>query len=54
MLVVAYIGFGRLISALYPTFGIIGIIEIISILKKANSIAKDDENWYKIYREIER
>ena len=51
---IAYIGFGRLISALYPTFGIIGIIEIISILKKANSIAKDDENWYKIYREIER
>ena len=39
-----YIGFGNLVSALYPAFGVIGIIQIISILKKDNSIAKNSKN----------
>lgn len=41
---ISYIGFGNLVSILYPTFGLIGIIQIISILKKSNSIAKNTKN----------
>ena len=45
---VSYIGFGNLVEILYPLFGVIGIIQIITILK--NSIAKNVKNWYKLYR----
>lgn len=31
---IAYIGFGKLVSILYPVFGVIGILQIINILKK--------------------
>lgn len=48
---IAYIGFGNLVSVLYPVFGFIGIVQIITILKKANSIAKNSKNWYKLYKE---
>lgn len=41
---IAYIGFGKLVSVLYPVFGVIGIIQIIAILKRANSIAKNSKN----------
>ena len=41
---IAYIGFGNLVSTLYPVFGVIGIIQIVSILKKDNSIAKNNKN----------
>ena len=34
---IAYIGFGRL-------------VEIITIVKKAKSIAKNSKNWYKLYK----
>lgn len=47
---ISYVGFGNLVSVLYPAFGIIGIIQIVSILKKANSIAKNSKNWYKLYK----
>ena len=30
---IAYIGFGKLVEILYPLFGVIGIIQIITILK---------------------
>jgi len=50
---IAYIGFGKLVEILYPLFGVIGIIQIITILKKANSIAKNAKNWYKLYRKNE-
>lgn len=49
---ISYIGFGNLVSALYPVFGFIGILQIISILKKAISIAKNSKNWYKIYKKF--
>ena len=45
---ISYIGFGNLVSILYPTFGLIGIIQIISILKKAivlQKIPKTDINY---------
>lgn len=42
---VAYIGFGNLVTYLYPIFGLLGLLEIILIIK--NSIAKKDKNWYK-------
>ena len=42
---VAYIGFGNLVTYLYPIFGLLGLFEIILIIK--NSIAKKDKNWYK-------
>ena len=38
---IAYIGFGNLVEILYPLFGVIGII---TILKKVNSIAKNAKN----------
>lgn len=41
---IAYIGFGKLVSLLYPVFGVIGILQIINILKKAKSIAKESKN----------
>ena len=41
---IAYIGFGKLVEILYPLFGVIGIIQIITILKKVNSIAKNVKN----------
>lgn len=41
---IAYIGFGKLVTILYPSFGIIGMIQIIYILKRAKSIAKSSKN----------
>lgn len=41
---ISYIGFGNLVSTLYPVFGAIGIVQIILILKTSNSIAKTVKN----------
>lgn len=41
---ISYIGFGKLVEVLYPTFGLIGIFQAILILKTTNSIAKNEEN----------
>lgn len=41
---ISYIGFGKLVSTLYPIFGAIGIAQIILILKTSNSIAKTIKN----------
>lgn len=41
---ISYIGFGNLVSTLYPIFGVIGIAQIILILKTSNSIAKTIKN----------
>ncbi len=41
---ISYIGFGNLVSTLYPIFGAIGIAQIILILKTSNSIAKTVKN----------
>lgn len=38
---ISYIGFGKLVEVVYPTFGIIGMLQIILILK---SIAKKGKN----------
>lgn len=47
---IAYIGFGRLVEKLYPLFGVVGMVQIITIVKKAKSIAKNSKNWYKLYK----
>ena len=49
---ISYIGFGRLVEALYPAFGVIGILQIVLILKTTNTIAKKTKNWYKLYMKI--
>lgn len=41
---ISYIGFGNLVSTLYPIFGAIGIAQIILTLKTSNSIAKTVKN----------
>ena len=41
---ISYIGFGNLVSTLYPIFGAIGIAQIILILKTSNGIAKTVKN----------
>ncbi len=41
---ISYIGFGNLVSTLYPVFGAIGIVQIILILKTSNGIAKTVKN----------
>ena len=41
---ISYIGFSNLIEIVYPVFGIIGIIEVILILKRGMSIAKKHKN----------
>lgn len=41
---IAYIGFGRLVEKLYPLFGVVGMVQIITIVKKAKSIAKNSKN----------
>ncbi|MGN1327143.1 MAG: hypothetical protein ACI4VQ_03610 [Clostridia bacterium] len=41
---ISYIGFGKLVEAVYPTFGVIGILQIALILKTTNSIAKKAKN----------
>ena len=41
---ISYIGFGKLVEAVYPTFGVIGILQITLILKTTNAIAKKAKN----------
>lgn len=41
---ISYIGFGNLVTVLYPVFGAIGIIQIILVIKSYCKIVKTDIN----------